>query len=510
MQHLIERLRAWQLPDWRRQLSETPESLAQRHPNLYLSGAVLLALVGHVLSLGFPLTVLALLIGLPDALGSALHAAEWPWLILHLAVMTGAALMTAFLWRQKIPLPAGRPLQGKERLPIEELIQDFQADAVLSCPSEVRVTEHHQLSSICVPRNGFPLFNRRVLLLGLPTLQALTTKQAAAAIRRALSRPNSLKGRILLAVARQHECTRQYHAAYRSQPKIAARIMETLFRLHLAACNGWSGPALRWNELEHDTLLNQQICLDSVLELLAVDTLVRRYLHEIFWPTLLETAKHDAEPPHPHASLKKMLHEQLTQKVINRWLAEAMHAAPSEDALNPTLAERLANLGSRRLEPISLGSENAAEALLRESLGSVIRQLDRIWRLGVRRHWRQEYGKHAKYRARLSTLRQRALTQDLHGRDALMLAKLAKHYLPAEEAVSVYQQLARMNPNDAKILVGLGRRLLAHGLEEGSRLLRRAVRLGASQDVGDDEPLAQVPKSSRAEPKIESTTSSAA
>jgi hypothetical protein len=421
--------------------------------------------------------------------------------------MVGAGLMTMFLWRQKIPLPLGRPLTAEERLPLDWLTR-VQVDTPLLRPKEVRITESHQLTLTSVPRNGFALFSRRVLLLGLPTLQALTKDQAKIAVAHTLCRPNTLKGRLLRAVALQSECAHQYQAVYRIQRTIGARIMTALFTPFLSAYKSWSKPALRWNVLERDSLLNQSIGIDNLLEFLAADALVRRYLEEMFWPAIAETTKRYAQPPYPHALFDRMLREQLTQKVSSQWIAEAMHETPSADDPDPTLSERLAKLGARRVELPDLGGENAAQALLRESLDSVIEQLDKIWRRRVLPHWQSEYSKHAEYRDRLRALRSRAVTEGIHGRDAIELARLAKHFLSPEEAISIYRQIAKMNPHNATILSGVGRRLSALGLDEGARLLRRAVRLRARSIAEDQDSLASLSISDQMDSDMESAGSS--
>lgn len=510
MRNLVQSIGAWRPGDWRRQLPLTPDLLAERRPNLYLVLVALFTAAGYALTLGFPVTALALLVGLPEAISATRTASDWASLLLHFGIMVGASAMTVFLWRLKMLLPSGRPLKASERVPLDELIESLQAGTRLSRPDAVRITERHELAAVCAPRNGFGLFNRRVLLLGLPTLQALTTKQAEAAIARVLCWPNTFKGWVLHVIDCQQQCWQQYHAAYRNQRTIPARIMAAMFNLYWPASQRMSAPALRWNELERDVLLVQQICVEDVLELLAVDVVVRRYLDEIFWPTMLETAKHDAQPPHAYALFPSMLREQLTQELIDRWLAEAVDEPQSEHAVMPAMSVRIANLASRRLEPVGLVDENAAETLLQDSLGSVTKQIDEIWRLSVRHRWHREYAKHAEGRARLAALRRRALTRRIQGRDAMTYAKLAKHYLDSDEAVEVYRQIAEMNADDAKILLGVGRLLLSNRVSDGARLVQHATRLDARMTPKAREILANFPSSAQPHRADQSATSNVA
>jgi hypothetical protein len=161
------------------------------------------------------------------------------------------------------------------------------------------------------------------------------------------------------------------------------------------------------------------------------------------------------------------------------------------------MSVRVANLASRRLEPVSFVSENAAETLLQESLDSVIKQIDQIWRLSVRHRWHREFAKHAEGRARLASLRRRALTRSIQGRDAMTYAKLAKLYLARAEAVAVYRQIAKMNPDDAKILLGVGRLLLSNRVGEGAALVKQATRLDARLAAKGREILAEFPVSTQ-------------
>jgi hypothetical protein len=510
MKNMLQQVKAWRLRDREARVALTPDELSRRWPNGYLLLVVLFTLFGYVLTLGFPLLALALLIGLPGALSPTQDAMDWAHVALLLGSIIGAGAMTAFLARLKMPLPSGRPLEGEERVPLDNLIESLPAESRLSRPHIVRITDRHQVASVCVPRNGFALFNRKALLLGLPTLQALTTKQAEAALRRVLCSPNTLKGWVLHAIHCQHQCWQQYHVAYRGQGAIAARIMAALFNAYWPAYQRLSAPALRWNELERDTLLNQQICVDNVLEWLAVDTVVSRYLDDVFWPAMFEGAKDDARPPHPHALFKDMLHEQLSRNVVNGWLDDALHAPQPEQAVMPAMQTRLANLGSQRLESVLLGDDNAAQALLQASLSSIVSQIDKVWRLGIRHHWLQAHETHAQRRARLVALRRRAQTQSIKGQDAMTYAKLAKHYLAPDEAVAVYQQIAAMNPDDAKILLGVGRLLLSYGSEAGASMVKRATQLDGRLSAKARKILARFPISSQSGAAVASTAGNAA
>jgi hypothetical protein len=253
--------------------------------------------------------------------------------------------------------------------------------------------------------------------------------------------------------------------------------MARLFKSYWSKYQRWSRPALRWNELERDTLLNQQVCVDHVLEVLAVDALVRRYLEQRFWPALYDSAKRDAEPPRPHSGFQKALRTQLTPQIINQWLAEAVNEPEPEYAVRPAMSERLFNLGSERLAPVCLEGENAANALLPGSLVSVISEIDKGWRARVRDRWQREHARHAKGRACLAALQRRSLTRRIKGHHAMTYAKLAKHYLTTDDAVAVYRRIAEMNPDDANVLIRVGRLLLSDEVDEGAALVNRATRL---------------------------------
>lgn len=473
MENPIRNLKGW--PRGRRLLA--PDRLARRAPRLYLFMAALFMLPGHAITLGFPLVALALLIGLPDAVLSAQSLADWARVLLHLGVLVGTAAMSAFLWRQRMPLPPGHPLEGGERLPLDSVIESLQSESRLARPHAVRITDRHQLTTTCVPGNGFALFNRQVLLFGLPTLMALTSKLTESALRRILSAPNTFKGRVLRSIACHDDCWQQYRAIYRDQGTIPARIMALLFGAYAPAYRRLCTPALRWNELERDTVLNQQICVEDVLELVAADTMVGRYLDTMFWPAVHDTATHEPEPPRPHAMLGPMMREQLPPEAVNRLLAEAMHEPESDHAAVPTVGERLANLGCRQFGAMDLVGEPVAATLLPNTLGSVIGQFDDVWRRGVRREWRQVHAKHTKNRARLTALRRRAMSHRIRGQEAMTYAKLAKHYLAPDEAATVYRQIAKMNPEDPKLLLGVGRLLLSQGSEYGIRLVKHVARL---------------------------------
>lgn len=456
----------------------TPGALAQRAPRTYLWLATSFMLLGHAITLGFPLAALILLVGLPNMALTAQGITDWAAVLLQLGLLAGTGAMSLFLYRQKIPLPPGHPLDADRRQPLDELIASIPSDARLGSPYAVRFTDRHQLTTACVPRNGYALFGRQVLLLGLPTVLALTPKLAQAGLRRILTPPDTTRGRLLRMIACHHDCWQSYRAFYRNQRTLPGRIMAAVARAYLAGCRRVCAPALRWHELERDTLLNQQICVEDVLELVAADAVVRLYLDTVFWPAVQDSAKHTAEPPRPLAMLQSSLPGQLTREAVNRLVAQAMHEIPDEHADAPAVVERLANLGCRTfglVEP--LGESIASTLLPPDALQPAIARFDDRWCRDMTGTWRRTHAKHAKNRKRLTALRRRAMGGRIQGDEAMAYAKLAKHYLEPEQATAVYRQIARMNSEDATLLLGLGRLLLANDDQYGIRLAKRAARL---------------------------------
>lgn len=477
MRKLLDRLRLRRSHREHQNRPRPVHGMARHWPALYLLIAALLMLIGHALTLGFPLATLILLAQLPAAINATSTASDWPALLLHLGLLTVTGLMSTFLWRQTIPQPQGRPLNDAERQTFDALIEAAREETRLWTPASIVITPGHQLQRMSVPRRGFALFSHRILSIGMLTLLALTPDQARAATGRSMTRPNTFRGWLLDAIATEHQCARQFRSSYRQQTGLPARIMSILFGAYLALSQRLIMPALAWHELEQDTLLVQQICIDDVLTLLAMDTLLERYLAERFWPAVHAFAKHDAKPPHPHARFTEMLHEQLSQPLADRWLAQAVQSPATTRDDRPSAAERLANLGCSQFKPIRLAKESAAASLLQSAEPAILAEIDKRWRQDIRQQWQQEHARHAKRRRRLAKLQRLAQTGRIEGREAMSYAKLAKQYLEPGEATAIYRQIATMNPKDAVVLLGLGQLILNSDVATGTALLKRAVKL---------------------------------
>jgi hypothetical protein len=233
-------------------------------------------------------------------------------------------------------------------------------------------------------------WHRNLLVLGLPLLMGLDTKQLAAVIAHEFGHLRGGHGKLgawvyrtrrswwLLANARQRS---------RIGASLADVALDFFFQHFFPRFNARAFVLSRQQEVEADRLAQMTVGAPVAGQSLMALAVLARYLSEQFWPQVYAQAERLPAPQaQPMREMRTALKGALHHAEAARWLREALKSLPEASDTHPSLRDRLeqAEVEPRLGPPPTL---SAADHLLGHSLPVLIQVLDEQWRSEVAEQW---------------------------------------------------------------------------------------------------------------------------
>ena len=449
----------------------------ERKPAVFMGLASALTLLGYVVPLIFPIATLMAALNFI----SALQEFGFTAFSTHpttLGVMVFGALMSVSLWKLRVGEPEGEPLTTKQ-VPalfehVDEIRSAFQAPAI----NDIHLAEHPELTVHRVPRTGYPFMFRHVLVAGLPTLQCLNQEQFKCLLAACLGELSAVRTDVAGWITQMARTWRLYRSAVATQWTPAA----LLYRAFLS----WYAPLLTLvaKRLDrHHRLLRDHYALevasdDLVLEMIAGEMVMQRFLNTIYWPTVYKTAEHSSTPNFKvFRNLETVFRRRVSQDEIQVWVREAFVGKWQSDEDDPGLKARLREVGHSDIHYQRSDAPGAAQVLLGSSYQWVIDRCDARWAEDHREEWAERHHKTRRQYGKLDMLRDVLQRHGLKGEEAMQYAALVKRYGTPDEAREAYDTILKLNPNDARINFGVGKYLLAQKDARGVKILEHAMKL---------------------------------
>ena len=450
---------------------------SERKPALFMGVASGLTLLGYAVPLIFPIATLMATINFIVALQEvgftafSTHATT-------LGVIAFGALMSVSLWKLRVGEPEGEPLTAKQVPALFERVDEIRSAFQAPTINDIHLSDSTELTVHRVPRTGYPFMFRHVLVAGLPTLQCLNQEQFKCLLAACLGELSAVRTDTAGWIAQMARTWRQYRTAVATQWTPAA----LLYRLFLA---GYA-PLLTMisKRLDrHHRLLRDHYALevasdDLVLEMIAGEMVMQRFLQEIYWPTVYKTAEHSSTPNFKvFRNLEAIFRRRVTPDEIQVWVREAFVGKWQSDEDDPGLRARLREIGHSDIHYQRGDAPGSAQALLGASYQWVIDRCDVRWAEDHREEWAERHHKTRRQYGKLDMLRDVLERHGLKGEEAMQYAALVKRYGTPEEAREAYEAILKLNPNDARINFGVGKYLLAHKDARGVKILEHAMKL---------------------------------
>lgn len=446
-------------------------------PALLLGLGVALALLGYTLPLLFPAATLVLLFKLGSALqeaGLSALAGAWP----DIVFLVLSATLSVSLWRLRVGVPEGEPVLQQQTPELFALVDEMRATFKAPAITDVHLSEYAQLRVYRVPRNGYPFLFRQVLVAGMPTLQCLTLEQFKCLLASCLGELSAVRADVAGWIRQLAGTWAQYRTAVAGGRSPAA----LLYRGFTA----WYVPLLTLlaqrldvgHRLRRDYYALEIAADDLVVDMIAGEVVMARFLSEHYWPTVYRTAEHSATPSFKvFRNLEAVFQRRVDNDVVQLWIREAFVGKWRSDDQDPGLKARLREIGHGDIAYRRPTGPSAAHRLLGAGHQWIVDRCDARWAEEHREEWKRRHEKFQRQYERLETLRKVMAKHGLRGEEAMSYAALVKRYGTAEDAREAYESILAINPDDARIAFGVGKFFLASKEPRGVEVLERAMAL---------------------------------
>lgn len=393
-----------------------------RHaPRRFLRQTAAWALLGHAVIGGVLLLAAA---GLLWALGGLLAGRFHFWRLLLIGGCASLlwSLLQA-LWTPSAPLP-GRRLRREEAPRLFELIDKLRRRAAAPPLDEVVLDDQLNAAIVQQPRLGVLGWHRNSLVLGLPLLMGLDSRQAAAVMAHEfghLRAGHAKLGAWLYRTRRSWWLLARDRQRARFGPAFADLGLQLFFQHFFPRFNARAFVLARQQEVEADRLAHQLVGAPPAAQGLLALGVLSRYLAEDFWPRVWARCQDEATPQaRPLQALRRLLPGALRHEEAPRWLRDGLKTLPEPSDTHPSLRDRI-ELAQARPELPPPPARSAAEQLLGVALlDQLCEELDQQWQLRSSPAWTE------RHRALLQARRQ---IEELAAADAEAPLPLAERLL---------------------------------------------------------------------------------
>lgn len=459
----------------RRGLVERLEHEAEHAPARYRLKLGLLAVLGYAVLLGAVASTLGLLLLIVLYMLIVRPPVD-PYMAIPIIVLGMAGTATARALCIRFVAPEGHHLQADEAPALVAEVERVRK-AVGAAPLHgIVINGELNAAAAYVPR-GFGIWGQRhYLILGLPLLQALDSREFAAVVAHEFGHFHGGHGVFAGWIYRLRASWYRLLEGMSKGGLRGGQLLWVFFRWYAPYFDAYSQVMARRQEYAADAVAAGVAGGDAAASALMRIELASDWLDGEFWPQLRRSARVQAYPPiEVHGRLAERLSLELHDRL--RLPARLLARSPAPDDTHPTLEKRLAALHvdpRQSLQP----SQEAAVGMLGEIAASLRQRFSLEWRAACEAEWKERHHQSQTERNRLAELQAHPAHTPA---EAMELACLSEDYQPGIDALPLYRIALEKAPSSANGHFRLGALLLARGLEvEGLQHLHRAMELDPS------------------------------
>lgn len=466
-----------------RRLVAAYEHDSRDDPQRFAKLTAAMAVLGYAAIL---LTLAASAWGLWWGTQQMLHGRVQGWKIM--LVLGCASLLFSLLralWMRP-EAPQGLPVTAQEAPQLFELIEKVRRKTGAPRPDSVLIDGELNAAVWQQPRLGLLGWHRNHLILGLPLMMGLSTRQLGAVIAHEFGHLHGAHGKLgqwiyrtrrswyMLAMARERASL---------GGNVADLALAFFFRHFFPRFNARAFVLSRQQEYEADRAAHRIVGPQPAAEGLQAIEVQARYLQEEFWPAVWRRAATTPSPAdeRPYRVLRDAMPASLSHAKAPAWLADSLKRLSDVDDTHPSLRDRLAfaevKPGLPRPAEVS-----AAKALLGSALKEWIARLDARWREEVGRLWSERHRYANGQRHLIEELEKESATGPIDPDDHLLWARAARLLDGEAAGEAVLRRLVQERPASLAGRYELGMLLIddadAARSEEGAELLRGVAEHG--------------------------------
>lgn len=444
-------------------------------PQAYRWRLGLLAAVGQ---LAFALTLIVC-VGLTLFLLGALFWQPWQdtRILIPIIMLGASSLVLLRAARLRIVPPDGYALEPHEGQALRAEVERIRAALGARRLHGILLDDRLNASAAYVPQGYGLLPSRHYLVLGLPLLQLLDRREAAAVIAHEFGHFHHRDGSFPAWI---HHLRARLDSVLDGMCRSVATptLMFLFFRWFHRHFDARSQVVARQQELVADQVAAEQVGAEPLVRGLARVQLATQQMQQVFWPEVYRSALSQAYPPAlvPQRLGEMLARERRREDALPDWLLE-QRADP--DDTHPRLPERMRSLGVTPALRMQSEAGSAAEQWLGDDLCARVQdRFGRQWQAEQKTSWDQRHRQHQADAQRLLALEAQA---GKSAADWLEQAELSELHRPGADVASLYREGLALWPGQAAGHYRLGQWLLAHDRPgEAMDALERAALLDAT------------------------------
>lgn len=470
--------------DFRRLVADY-EHDSRHDPRGFAWRTAAMAVLGYAAIVG---TLIGTAFGLAWGFDELLTGRVRAWKVL--VVIGCASLLVSLLravWMRQNP-PHGIVITAKDAPRLFELLRKLAKRTGAPRPDRVLLDGELNAAVVQQPRLGLLGWHRNDLILGLPLMMGLTTKQFAAVLAHEFGHLQGAHGKLgawVYRTRRSWVMLAQSRQSVRWGGNIADAVLAFFFRHFFPRFNARAFVLSRQQEVEADRVAHALVGAQPAAEGLLAIELQARWLHEVFWPQVYRRAVAAASPERarPYREMRQLLPQSLRHARAGEWLGEALKRLPDAGDTHPSLRDRIELAGVKAALP-AVPVAPAADTLLLESVDTWLKRLDERWRVEIAPAWseRHRYAKAQRHLVEeLETARREA---PIDPDDHLLWARAARLLDGDAAEQSVLRRMIEDHPDHVGARHELGM-LLVDAVDpalrsEGAELLRGVAEAGSN------------------------------
>lgn len=424
--------------------------------------------------------------GLVWGVQQLIHGRVQGWKLL--LVLGCASLLVSLLralWMRPMA-PEGIPVDAAQAPRLFELIDKLHRRTGAPRPDRVLIDGDLNAAVWQQPRLGLLGWHRNHLVVGLPLMLGLSTKQFAAVIAHEFGHLRGSHGKLGQWIYRTR---RSWYLLAEARERaglggnLADIALAFFFRHFFPRFNARAFVLSRQQEFEADRAAHRIVGARAAADGLQAIEVQARYLNDEFWPELWRRSAQSPSPAdeQPYRALRRTMAASLRHARARDWLSEALKRLPDSTDTHPSLRDRLAFAEAKPGLPPP-PEPSAAEALLGQQLDDWIRRLDERWREEAAMAWNERHRHANGQRHLIEELARESSTGPIDADDHLLWSRAARLLDGDEAGEKVLRRLIADRPDNLAARYELGMLLVDEAETarhvEGAELLRGVAEAG--------------------------------
>lgn len=480
-------------------LIEKLEIYAKENPKGYEIRVAALAALGYLYFLGllgafliFPVFALLALFFFPKIIFIFIKfAGKLIWLVL-IGLASVAGLIWSFIKSlfYKIPNPEGYEINREAVPKLFEMVDKICGFLKSPRPQHILLTQDFNAAVITLPRFG--LLGKRVfLIIGLPLMQAVSTKQFEAIIAHELGHISKKHNSYATWIYRLHETWGRFLQSQEAEGHKLSFLYEKFLNWYFPYFRAYSFVLCRRHEREADEFAVQLIGSKALGESLINLEVKSRKLSQSFWKDVLNEAGREKAPPKEIFTRMALAFRETNKSQDLMNLSKALAINTDYGDSHPSLSERLKTIGYWKNSDLPVlpeeVKETASELLLGDYEQKIAVVFNQEWEERVKEEWRERHEYLLESAKKITELNEKAKKEALSADELYEKAGFTSEVYGEKESLVLLRELVELYPEHANAQFAIGMVLLNEDDEKGIEAIKKAMNLDRTLKISGCE-----------------------